>query len=66
VWLITEAIATLFQKDRRTVQEHLKNIFLSGELDENSVCRNFRHTASDGKNYQVEPINLILINYWKQ
>jgi len=58
VWLISEAIATLFQKDRRTIQEHLKNIFTSGELDENSVCRKFRHTADDGKNYQVK----ILIN----
>ena len=54
VWLRSEAMAELFQKDRRTVQEHLKNIFSSGELDENSVCRNFRHTASDGKNYQVK------------
>ena len=54
VWLVTEAIATLFQKDRRTIQEHLKNIFSSSELKENSVCRKFRHTADDGKNYQVK------------
>ena len=31
----------------------MKNIFSSGELDEKSVCRKFRHTADDGKNYQV-------------
>ncbi|GHU61788.1 hypothetical protein FACS1894123_01680 [Bacteroidia bacterium] len=49
VWLRSEAMAELFQKDRRTVQEHLKNVFVSGELDENSVCRIFRHTAEDGK-----------------
>ncbi|MDR1679141.1 MAG: virulence RhuM family protein [Prevotellaceae bacterium] len=54
VWLQSEAIAELFQKDRRTIQEHLKNIFADGELEENSVCRNFRHTAADGKNYQVK------------
>ena len=54
VWLQSEAMAELFQKDRRTIQEHLKNIFADGELDENSVCRNFRHTASDDKNYQVK------------
>jgi len=54
VWLQSEAMAKLFQKDRRTIQEHLKNIFADGELDENSVCRNFRHTASDGKNYQIK------------
>jgi len=54
VWLQSEAIAELFQKDRRTIQEHLKNIFADNELNENSVCRNFRHTAADGKNYQVK------------
>jgi len=54
VWLVSETIATLFQKDRRTIQEHLKNIFSSGELIEDSVCRKFRHTAADGKNYQVK------------
>jgi len=58
VWLASEAIATLFQKDRRTIQEHLKNIFSSGELNENSVCRIFRHTADDGKNYQVKHYSL--------
>jgi len=58
VWLVSEAIATLFQKDRRTIQEHLKNIFSNGELDENSVCRKFRHTADDGKNYQVKHYSL--------
>jgi hypothetical protein len=52
VWLRAEAIAELFQKDRRTIQEYFKNIFSSGELDENSVCRKFRQTADDGKNYQ--------------
>jgi hypothetical protein len=45
VWLRSEAMAELFLKDRRTIQEHLKNIFADGELDENSVCRIFRHTA---------------------
>lgn len=54
VWLQSEAMAELFQKDRRTVQEHLKNIFADGELSENSVCRNFRHTAADGKSYNVK------------
>ena len=58
VWLRSEAIAELFQKDRRTIQEHLKNIFTDGELNENSVCRKFRHTADDGKNYQVKFYNL--------
>jgi len=58
VWLRSEAIAMLFQKDRRTIQEHMKNIFSSGELNENSVCRIFRHTAEDGKNYNVNFFSL--------
>ncbi len=58
VWLRAEAIAELFQKDRRTIQEHYKNIFSSGELIEDSVCRKFRHTADDGKTYQVKFYNL--------
>ena len=58
VWLRVEAMAELFQKSRTTVVEHLQNIFDSGELDENSVCRKFRHTADDGKNYQVKFYNL--------
>jgi len=52
VWLRVDAIAELFQKSRTTIVEHLQNIFTSGELDENSVCRRFRQTADDGKNYQ--------------
>ncbi|GHT34145.1 hypothetical protein FACS189434_09800 [Bacteroidia bacterium] len=53
VWLRAEAMATLFQKSRSTIVEHLKNIFETGELEENSVCRKFRQTAEDGKNYNV-------------
>ncbi|MDR2358621.1 MAG: virulence RhuM family protein [Prevotellaceae bacterium] len=54
VWLRAEAMAELFQKDRRTIQEHLRNIFADGEQCESSVCRKFRHTAADGKQYQVK------------
>lgn len=54
VWLRTEAMAELFQKRRSTIAEHLKKIFETGELDENSVCRKFRQTAEDGKNYSVK------------
>ena len=49
VWLTQAMIAQLFDKGRTTITEHLKNIFESSELDENSVCREFRHTANDEK-----------------
>jgi hypothetical protein len=51
-------LAALFEVDVRTINEHLKNIFLSSELEENSVIRKFRTTAKDGKNYNVQFYNL--------
>lgn len=58
LWLTQKTIAELFEKGRSTITEHLKNIFESGELEENSVCRDFRHTAEDGKVYQTKYYNL--------
>jgi hypothetical protein len=49
IWLSQKLMAQLFDVDVRTVSEHLKNIFNSGELRENSVVRKFRITASDNK-----------------
>jgi hypothetical protein len=58
VWLTQAMIAELFDKGRTTITEHLKNIFESEELDEKSVCREFRHTANDGKTYNTKYYNL--------
>jgi hypothetical protein len=58
VWLTQNMIAQLFDKGRSTITEHLKNIFDTDELDEKAVCRNFRHTANDGKNYNTKYYNL--------
>jgi len=58
VWLTQKLIAELFYVDVRTVNEHLKNIFLEQELEENSVVRNFRITANDGKSYDTKHYNL--------
>jgi hypothetical protein len=38
-------MAELFDKGRTTITEHIKNIFNEGELVEEEVCRNFRHTS---------------------
>ena len=51
-------IAELFDVNVRTVNEHLKNIFLEQELAENSVIRNFRITAADGKDYDTKHYSL--------
>jgi len=58
VWLTQKLIGELFDVDVRTVSEHLKNIFGSGELTEQSVIRKFRNTASDGKSYLTAFYNL--------
>ena len=49
VWLTQKQMADLFQKDVRTINEHLRNVFHEGELQEDSVIRKFRITAADGK-----------------
>ena len=58
LWLSQKLMAQLFDVDVRTVNEHLKNIFKSGELQEESVIRKFRITAADGKNYNTNFYNL--------
>ena len=54
VWLTQKQMAELFQKDVRTINEHIQNIFSEGELDLDSVIRNFRITAADGKTYDTQ------------
>jgi len=48
VWLAQEQMALLFGKGRTTITEHIRNIFAEGELQEDVVCRNFRHTTQHG------------------
>ena len=61
VWLTQEQMATLFGRERSVITKHLRNIFKEQELDEQSVCANFAHTAADGKTYQVSQYNLDVI-----
>lgn len=61
VWLSQQQMAELFDRDKRTISEHIHNIFTEGELQEVSVVRNFRTTAADGKKYQVTHYNLDVI-----
>jgi hypothetical protein len=57
-WLNQKKIAELFGVDVRTISEHLRNIFVSGELEEQAVLRKIRTTAADGKKYLVNFYNL--------
>ncbi len=61
LWLTQKLMAELFQKDVRTINEHIQNIFVEGELDEESVIRKFRITAGDGKSYETQHYNLDVV-----
>ncbi len=61
VWLTQDQMAELFDKGRSTITEHIQNVFKEKELDEKSVCREFRRTGSDGKEYSVKHYNLVVI-----
>jgi len=61
VWLTQAHLCELFQKSKATISEHVKHVFEEGELVEDSVVRNFRTTAKDGKNYDVRYYNLDVI-----
>ncbi|MBM2812794.1 MAG: hypothetical protein HW416_3553 [Chloroflexi bacterium] len=61
VWLSQKAMADLFQKDVRTISEHIRNIFEEGELQSEAVVRNFRITAADNKPYDTQHYNLDVI-----
>ena len=58
VWLTQAQIAELFGTGRQAITKHLKNIFSSAELDEDSVCSILELTASDGKVYKTKVYNL--------
>lgn len=61
VWLTQKMMATLYDVDVRTINYHLKKVFSDSELQQDSVIRNFRITAADGKNYDTKHYNLAAI-----
>jgi prophage maintenance system killer protein/DNA-binding Lrp family transcriptional regulator len=61
VWLTQKQMAELFGKTVPTINEHIKNVFKEGELEEESVIRNFRITAADGKVYDTSHYSLDVI-----
>lgn len=58
LWVTQKAISELYNIDRTVVTKHLKNIFDTFELDKDSVCAIYAHTAKDGKTYQTNYYNL--------
>ena len=58
VWLTQKMMGVLYNVETNTINYHLKKLIADGEIDENSVIRNFRITASDGKSYDTMHYNL--------
>lgn len=76
VWLTQAQLVDLYGSSKENVSEQIKHIFEEEELEEDSVVRNFRTTAADGKSYQTKYYNLDMIislgyriagdgDYWK-
>ena len=61
VWLTQAQLCELYQTSKSNISEHIKHIFEEGELEEASVVRKFRTTASDGKKYNIIHYNLDMI-----
>jgi hypothetical protein len=61
VWLSQKMMGLLYDVETHTVNYHLKKVFADNELQENSVLRNFRITAADGKTYDTQHYNLSAI-----
>jgi hypothetical protein len=60
IWLTQKLMAELFQKDVRTINAHIQNVF-EEELPPDSVIRKFRITAADGKTYKTQHYNLDVV-----
>jgi len=61
IWLTQKMLAALYGVETHTINYHIKKIFVDSELTEDSVIRNFRITASDGKPYDTMHYNLQMI-----
>jgi hypothetical protein len=61
LWLTQTQIADLYQSSKSNISEHIKHILEDNELDKASVVRNFRTTATDGKNYNIAYYNIDMV-----
>ena len=61
IWITQKMLAVLYEVEPNTINYHIKKIFEDSELEEDSVIRNFRITASDGKSYDTKHYNLQMI-----
>ena len=64
VWISQSQMAKLFEKGKKTITRHIQNIYKDEELDENSVCLYFEHTAKDGIGGNNREKSRIYITYY--
>ena len=58
IWLTQKMMGVLYDVETHTINYHLKKVFSDSELQEDSVIRNFRITAADGKTYNTKHYEL--------
>ncbi|MES9903784.1 MAG: virulence RhuM family protein [Sedimenticola sp.] len=61
IWMTQKMMGVLYDVETHTINYHLKKVFSDSELEADSVIRNFRITAADGKNYNTKHYNLAAI-----
>ena len=61
VWLSQAQMCEPFGRERSVITKHVNNIFKDGELERDSVCAKFAHTANDGKTYSIQSFNLDVV-----
>ena len=61
IWLTQKMMGVLYDVETHTINYHLKKVFADSELSQDSVIRDFRITAADGKNYNTKHYNLSAI-----
>ena len=65
VWLTQKLIAALFEVDVRTINEHLKNIYLQGELIKEATIRNFRIVQTEGNRQVTRDVDFYKQKIWQ-
>lgn len=61
IWLVQKMMATLYYVETNTINYYIKKVFNNSELQEDSVIRKFRITATDGKTYNTNHYSLKVI-----
>ena len=59
IWLTQKMMATLYDVDVRTINEHIKKIYSDSELEEEATIRNFRIVRTEGRLCRICPVQSV-------